>query len=1200
MTRYLALLTVTLLSATAWAATVWHHPLYLGNGEVWRQRVPVAVRNDSDREMLGESVTLTIGTAPGEADLVGMDAEAVRVCNADGVEMLYAIADPAGRAVEAGAIPAGSSITIPVECPPRAVVTYYIYSDNPAAWQVPDFWRTVGRFRNGGLEEGEGEAPDGWVHDANDETHRTAWVTENPRSGMKCLKTTVAPGAEATWIATRQGGIRITGGARYVMTAWVKAQDVVGYAGWYIHVGNDDNFMLVSPMLDGGGGTYDWKQVRAEFTAPGEANLADLGTVLRGTGTAWFDDVELTCLDEVPALLTAQAGPRERLAVQELGRDAPWYDEPGKRFAFRIPVHLTNLSGDDPAAPLVSISLTGLRARLGRKADVDGLRVFYEGQPIAAYRLQDTLLFAGAAEFGTRHTYYVYFPAGTSRPQAVLAVAPTAANPALPEAYRDAAAIGAGADYAALLDSSRNLVRNPSFEAGDRLPEAWPGTAEGDMAPGTVLGFDEPGLFGQRCVKMTIPAGAKLAWTGWRQDVPVQPGRTYLFATWLKCRDLKGGLQLHAHLRQADGTLCTTSGMTGAGPAISGDTDWTLISGLFRTPEDCRIFQVHLTMLATGTAWHDGVLVTEVQAGEAGSLQSQDAQQQAGLTVWPVNPVVKVFREDLPPATPLPAALSCARNEVEPLQLAVRSDKAVSEVTVHVTAPQNAQGETLPDIQVAVVGYVPIDHATSYYTTDSPAWRRKFPTTSGACDGWPGWWPDPLLPRDTFDLVAGETQPLWVTVKVPADARPGDYRGTVTLRQPGRLLRQVPFTVHVWDFALPDDSHVKAIYDCRQSGDVWQVPGLDAEQQRRNFWRFMAERRVCPDTIQPAPSLRYENGQVIADFTAFDRAAEYYFDVLKFPHAYTPWTFYCFGWGHPPDDRFGEAPYAGERPYQGVDRKQLRPEFKRAYQACLRAYWDHLKQKGWADKVVLYISDEPFDNHEHIRDQMQALCDMIHEVDPAIPIYCSTWHHQPAWDGYLNVWGIGHYGVVPEAKIRELQRNGARVWWTTDGQMCTDTPYCAIERLLPHYCFKYGAEAYEFWGIDWLTYDPHQFGWHSYVRQAGEPGEYYWVRYPNGDGFLAYPGKPIGHPGPVSSVRLEQARDGVEDYEYLHLLRERITRARAAGRDTGADEGALAQAQDLVTMPSPGGRYSTQILPDPDEVFRVRRVVAEAIEALGE
>jgi len=55
------------------------------------------------------------------------------------------------------------------------------------------------------------------------------------------------------------------------------------------------------------------------------------------------------------------------------------------------------------------------------------------------------------------------------------------------------------------------------------------------------------------------------------------------------------------------------------------------------------------------------------------------------------------------------------------------------------------------------------------------------------------------------------------------------------------------------------------------------------------------------------------------------------------------------------------------------------------------------------------------------------------------------------------------------------------------------------------------AEAYEFWGVDWLTYDPYARGWHSFIHQTDQPGVSYYVRYPNGDGYLAYPGAPIGH-----------------------------------------------------------------------------------------
>jgi len=1211
-TLLLLLCSLGTLAGQTGAAPAWHHPLYLGNGGLWRQRIQVMISNDTDRAIAGEPVAVTVGKSAEQADLVGAAAEAVRVCDAAGSEMLFLLTGPGGNTVTRGLIPAGATLTIPVECEPKGEALYFVYFDNKDAWQVPDFLEAAAGLRNGGVEDGEGDTPAGWNHDTNDDQHQTFWVTENPHSGKKCLKTVVSDGAEPTWIATRQRGLHIVGGATYVMTAWVKAENVKGTAGWYIHVGNQTNAMLTSPMLNGGEGTYDWKQVRAEFVAPAEANVSNFGTVLRGTGTAWFDDVELVSTEAKPALRATAAKP-EQMRLREVGVGAPWLKPDPKTkvdWDYRVPLRVLNLSEAGTTSGLLLVDLSSAFARFQGKVDLANLRLVADGRPVEFYRLQDVLLFEGDTEPLSAKTYYLYFStAGTAVRTTAAALKEFAPNPAVPgaaEAERQQTGPLVG-DYAALLASKRNLAKNGSFEEGDELPTAWPGVAEGQRPAGTTMGVDANGLFGKRCAKMHVPAEATKAWTGWRQDVPVEPCKTYLFAAWLKTQNIEPNVKLHAHFRNAQGELCKSQQYTGAGPAISGTQDWTMISGLFEMPADIGTFQLHLTMNATGTVWHDGVVLTEVSPGETGRLEGRAAPTAKGLTVWPVNAVEKVFQEDVPPKVAqvsqpvnLPAPLTCARNEKEPLQLAVRSPEALKGVRVVVEPPGGPKGFKLADSEVGVVGYVPIDHKTSYNSTDSPAWHRKFPTTNpGACDGWAGMWPDPLLPRDTFDLAANVTQPVWVTVGVPKDAPAGDYLGKVRLLAAGKAVKEVPFTVHVWDFALPDESHVKAIYDCRQGGE-WRVPGKSREESTREMWRFMAERRVCPNSVRFGPSLQYKDGQVVADFAEFDKAAEYYFDELKLPHAYTPCQFYLFGHGHLPGDKFGEKPYEGEYPYEDVDRSKLRPEYKRAYQACLKAFWDHVKEKGWARKMVLYISDEPCDSEEQIRAQMKALCEMIHEVDPKIPIYCSTWHQQPEWEGYLNVWGIGHYGIVSPEKIRQLQESGATIWWTTDGQMCTDTPYCAIERLLPHYCFKYGAEAYEFWGVDWLTYNPYEYGWHKYlIHNFGPDKPPTFVRYPNGDGFLAYPGGPIGHAGPVSSVRLEQAREGVEDYEYLYLLRARLEKAKAAGRDVAAAQKALDQAESLVSMPCAIGRYSTQILPDPDAVFQVKEAAARAIEALG-
>ncbi|NLF69441.1 MAG: DUF4091 domain-containing protein [Candidatus Anammoximicrobium sp.] len=1174
-------------SAAVAPAAPWHHPLSLDGMGWWQKRVAVKVTNDGSAELAGFPVSLAAGSAAGQIPLAGQQAQSLRVCDARGIEMLFGLRDAGGATVEQGPIPDGSILVIPVECPPQTAALYYVYFDNRRAGRLPDFLSARVGLTNGDVELGDGDAPAGWRHDEADDQHRASWSEEHPQSGRRCLKTIVAAGAEPTWIATRQGDIAIVGGAKYRVQAWVKAQDVRGSCGWYLHAGNEQQPMLTAPMLPAGDGTFDWKQVVLEFTAPVEADRLSLGTVLRGTGTAWFDNVSLECL--VPGAVRTEVLSVETVSIRELGTEASWYKAAGAKepsLPYRAAIGALNLGDETHERTAVALELGRLQARMRGRLHPASLVLTHEGRLVPHQRLGDQLLFAAQLPPRSSSTFYLYF---------------SAAAPAASAAVREGTP---------LVDSAVNLVRNPSFEAGEGLPDAW--TASGaSQSQAVTFGFDDSrrGPGDSRCAKMHVPDEAARSWRGWRQDVPVQPGRTYLLSAWVKCQSVRGGeVRLHAHRRTAAGQLSQQGGYASVGPGLTGSADWTLISGMLSMPEDTTTLQLHLTMDCTGTVWHDGVTLFDVVPGQCVGLESQHAAPDGGLAVWQVPAVVKVFQDDLPcdqarqqskqAQQPVTAEIFAARNEQESLQLAVRSPRALSGVQIAVDPPVGPQGRVLKDVRIEVVGYVPIDHPSSYYQTKAPAWHRKVPANAGRGDGWAGLWPDPLLPRQTVDLQANLTQPIWVTVSVPKEAPAGDYQGRVRLLSSGQTLASVPVRIHVWDFTLPDENHVAAIYDVRFGPDrgIWGQP-LDAMYPE--IIRFLASRRLCPDTIRPAPVFRRENGKITADFTDFDRAAKVYFDELKFPFAYTPWNLYLFGWGHPPKTVFGERPYEGEPPFAAADRRRLRPEYKRIYQELLRLYWEHLQEKGWHRRIVLYISDEPFDHHEHIRQQMKALCDMIHEVDPEIPIYCSTWKHVPDWDRYLDIWGIGHYGCVPSEKMAELRAAGDRVWFTTDGQMCTDTPYCAVERLLPHYCFKYGAEAYEFWGVSWHTYDPYRFGWHSFINQSSEPGESYWVRYPNGDGFLLYPGQPIGHAGPVSSIRLEQAREGVEDYEHLFLLKSRMEAGRRAGKPTDAAERALNDAQELVQIPNDGGYYSTRILPDPERLYSVRRAVAAAIELLG-
>jgi len=50
----------------------------------------------------------------------------------------------------------------------------------------------------------------------------------------------------------------------------------------------------------------------------------------------------------------------------------------------------------------------------------------------------------------------------------------------------------------------------------------------------------------------------------------------------------------------------------------------------------------------------------------------------------------------------------------------------------------------------------------------------------------------------------GAVQPIWVTVHIPKDAKPGDYTGTVTVTADGNEPREVPVHLHVIDWTMPD------------------------------------------------------------------------------------------------------------------------------------------------------------------------------------------------------------------------------------------------------------------------------------------------------------------------------------------------------------------------------------------------------------
>ena len=82
--------------------------------------------------------------------------------------------------------------------------------------------------------------------------------------------------------------------------------------------------------------------------------------------------------------------------------------------------------------------------------------------------------------------------------------------------------------------------------------------------------------------------------------------------------------------------------------------------------------------------------------------------------------------------------------------------------------------------------------------------------------------------------------------------------------------------------------------------------------------------------------------------------------------------------------------------------------------------------------------------------------------------------------------------------------------------------------------------------------------------------------------------------GPVASIRWEMLREGVEDYEFLWLLRDLLGKKR---NNLTAEE--VKHYESLLDVPAAITKDTTTFTTDPAPIYARRAAIAEAIEKLS-
>jgi hypothetical protein len=491
------------------------------------------------------------------------------------------------------------------------------------------------------------------------------------------------------------------------------------------------------------------------------------------------------------------------------------------------------------------------------------------------------------------------------------------------------------------------------------------------------------------------------------------------------------------------------------------------------------------------------------------SLRPAPGRQYAA---WIESSMNRVMPQALPPAAgPLVASVSLAANEYESFQLCLLAapGEAVRDVRLEPTDLVSASGRRIAasEIEWQQVGFVRV---------------QPLRTHSRDAGLWPGWWPDPLLPVEKFELKPGFTQPVWITVHAPPGTAAGEYSGAIRVVAAGRPTIAIQVRATVYGFELLPVSHLKTAFALADP-DLEHLYGRPLPATiRRQFGDFLLRHRLNADDIYrmkppEIDDLRHFDAHGLQDVNA---------------------TYLV-----PPDNTRYEDPTA------------YTPELLRSFFDRLDPFMAKMREAGMAKRVYLYGFDEsPPPVAGAIRDYFSAFKQRYPEVQtmttsnvPLDPTILADLHVDRA---------VPLTSVYDYEKADLCRRAGFQVWgYVACGprepyaNFLADDPLVEA-RVLWWQAYQQKMDGFLYWGVNvWerrgnaRPIDPQKGPLLEWSVTTGKPTDEEW-RDLHGDGLLVYAGKD----GPIGSIRLANIRDGLEDYEYLWLLAQKrgIDAARAA------------------------------------------------------
>ena len=408
-----------------------------------------------------------------------------------------------------------------------------------------------------------------------------------------------------------------------------------------------------------------------------------------------------------------------------------------------------------------------------------------------------------------------------------------------------------------------------------------------------------------------------------------------------------------------------------------------------------------------------------------------------------------------------------------------------------------------------------------------------------------------------FSVLEGRNQPVWVDIYIPPEVSSGLYKGCLTVESKELEPQEININLEVWDFTLPDETHLKSFF--------YYGP----EQIR---WAHKLGAGDLSDYYLDL-ELKYQR-----------MAHQHRMNMCTDVYHYKDWKGFLERVGKYLDgSAFVEGAGKGVGVPLWVIGEQFNTKDKTEFQEACKWYMDHFQQQGWQDKPFLYIIDEPGSKEAY--DEVRKLGKWIDETPYAgnkLPFMITEQvkPQRPEFGsliGYVDIWCSGS-GFPEDMEAR--RQVGDRIWTYNGGpdgaSVITDT-YGLACRSWAWTAWRYNIECWFLWDCTYWV-DKHNLKGQE-MRQAdlwNDPLTFdqrrnptvKWPDWGNGDGTFFYPGYEKGIDGPISSFRMKAFRRGMQDYEYLYML-------KGMGKEEVADK--IANSLNFKTNKDPQKWYEARM-----------------------